>query len=256
MKIVRFENEGQVYEGRAMEGSVVGCFGGEEEVSFDLDDVTLLSPVRPSKIVCVGLNYYDHAEELEMPVPDEPVIFIKPSSAVVGLNDTIICPKISSRVDYEGELAVVIKKEAYCVACSEAEKYILGYTCFNDVTARDLQKKDGQWTRAKSFDTFAPLGPWVETDLDPTDLAIATYLNGKVRQLSRTSKLIFAVPELVAFISQVMTLFPGDVIATGTPGGIGSMERGDEVVVEIEGIGKLVNRVVRENVDVGSLRRM
>ena len=249
MKIVRFMYDEKVYEGHALEDKVFGLAGGEKEESFDLKDVRLLAPVLPSKVVCAGLNYYDHAEELKMPVPEEPVLFIKPSSAVVGMYSRIICPKVSSRVDYEGELAVVIKKEAYKVSRSKAGDYILGYTCFNDVTARDLQEKDGQWTRAKSFDTFAPLGPWVETDLDPVDIAVETSLNGNLRQSSRTSKMIFDVSELVEYISRVMTLFPGDVISTGTPGGIGPMEPGDEVSVEIEGIGKLVNQVVMEGFD-------
>jgi 2-keto-4-pentenoate hydratase/2-oxohepta-3-ene-1,7-dioic acid hydratase in catechol pathway len=219
--------------------------GDRSETSFDFKDIKLLPPVIPSKIVCAGLNYYDHAEELKMSVSNEPVIFLKPSSALIGADDPIVYPKNSSRVDYEGELAVVIKKKARNVSRALVSEYILGYTCFNDITARDLQKIDGQWTRAKSFDTFAPIGPWVDTELDPADLSLRTYLNGELKQISRTSNLIFAVGDLVEFISGIMTLFPGDVIATGTPGGIGPMVPGDEVVVEIEGLGKLTNHVVK-----------
>jgi 2-keto-4-pentenoate hydratase/2-oxohepta-3-ene-1,7-dioic acid hydratase in catechol pathway len=180
------------------------------------------------------------------PLPEEPLLFLKPSTAVIGPSDAIVYPRMSRRVDYEGELAVVIKKKAVGVTALEpVEPFILGYTCFNDVTARDLQDKDKQFTRAKSFDTFAAIGPWIATDVDPSALDIKTYLNGKLRQSSNTRNLIFTVPDLVRFISNVMTLLPGDVISTGTPSGIGPMDPGDEVEVEIEGIGKLRNRVLR-----------
>ncbi len=218
----------------------------ENEVSFS--DVRMLSPVSPTKIVALGLNYRDHAEETGLPVPDEPLIFLKPPSAVIGSGETILIPKGVGRVDYEAELAVVIGRRCKNVSEKEASKYILGYTCFNDVTARHLQKKDGQWTRSKSFDTFAPIGPWISTNLDPTDLAIRLYLNSELRQNSRTSRMIFNVYHVVSFVSRVMTLEPGDVIATGTPSGIGPIRDGDEVVVEIEGIGKLVNYVREEMV--------
>ena len=213
----------------------------EDEVSFS--DVRMLSPISPTKIVALGLNYKDHAEETGLPVPDEPLIFLKPPSAVIGSGETILIPKGVGRVDYEAELAVVIGRKCKNVSGKEASEYILGYTCFNDVTARHLQKKDGQWTRSKSFDTFAPVGPWISTELDPSDLAIKLYLNGEIRQSSRTSRMIFNVYQVVSFVSRVMTLEPGDVIATGTPSGIGPIKDGDEVVVEIEGIGKLVNHV-------------
>ena len=207
-----------------------------------MEDVELLAPCCPSKIVCVGLNYVEHAKELKMKLPEEPILFLKPPSAVIGPGTEIIVPKSSERVDYEGELGVVIGKRCKAIAADEAQKYILGYTCFNDVTARDLQQKDGQWTRAKSFDTFAPFGPWIAS-IDPSDADIKTRVNGQIRQSSNTADLIFGVPSLIEFISNVMTLEPGDVIATGTPPGVGRLEKGDVVEVEIEGIGVLKNRV-------------
>ncbi|MEN3187266.1 MAG: fumarylacetoacetate hydrolase family protein [Atribacterota bacterium] len=213
---------------------------------FSLAQLRLLSPTRPTKIVAVGLNYQDHIAEFGHPVPENPIIFIKPSSSVIGPGDPIILPESSKQVDYEAELAVVIKKRARHVPKEEVPEYILGYTCFNDVTARDLQRKDGQWTRAKSFDTFSPLGPWIETDLDPHNATVQCYLNGDLRQCSNTCKLLFSAWELVSFISQVMTLLPGDVIATGTPSGVGPLHPGDVVEVKIEGIGTLRNEVQKE----------
>lgn len=205
----------------------------------------LLAPALPGKIVAVGLNYRDHAGEMGHKLPEEPVLFMKPSTALIGPNDDIIHPAQSTRVDFEAELAVVIGSRCRNVRKEDAHEVIFGYTCFNDVTARDLQARDGQWTRAKSFDTFAPLGPWIETDLeDAGNLSIISRLNGTVRQSSNTGNLIFTVAELIEFISSVMTLEPWDVIATGTPAGIGPMSRGDEVEVEIEGIGVLTNRLV------------
>jgi 2-keto-4-pentenoate hydratase/2-oxohepta-3-ene-1,7-dioic acid hydratase in catechol pathway len=209
-------------------------------------DLRLLAPCLPSKIIALGVNYRSHGEEMSHLPPDEPLIFIKPSTSVIGTEDKIIYPPSSERVDYEGELGVVIKSVMRDVSQEEARHCILGYTCVNDVTARDLQAKDRQWTRAKSFDTFCPLGPCIETDLNPFDLSLETYLNGKIRQQTRTSQLIFNVYELVSFISHVMTLLPGDVIATGTPGGIGPMQPGDTVEVKIDGIGTLRNYVVRQ----------
>ncbi len=201
-------------------------------------------PEYPGKIILVGLNYRDHAKELEMRIPQEPIIFMKPPSALIGPNQKIAYPKGVKRVDYEAELAVVISDKAKNITEKTAKNCILGYTCLNDVTARNLQKKDGQWTRAKSFDTFCPVGPHVETDLDPQDLKIQTFLNGKLKQNSRTSNFIFSVEFLVSFISKVMTLEPGDIVSTGTPAGVGPMESGDKVSVFIEGIGSLENQVV------------
>ncbi|MCX7667473.1 MAG: fumarylacetoacetate hydrolase family protein [Atribacterota bacterium] len=214
---------------------------------FVLSQLHLLSPTRPTKIVAVGLNYQDHIVEFGHSVPENPIIFIKPSSSVIGPGEPIILPESSKQVDYEAELAVVIKKRAHHVPKEEAPEYILGYTCFNDVTARDLQKKDGQWTRAKSFDTFSPMGPWIETDFDPGNATIQCYLNGNLKQHSNTCNLLFSVWELVSFVSQVMTLFPGDVIATGTPSGVGPLHPGDVVEVKIEGIGILRNEVRKES---------
>ncbi|MBN1636857.1 MAG: fumarylacetoacetate hydrolase family protein [Deltaproteobacteria bacterium] len=209
-----------------------------------LDIKQILAPVQPTKIVAVGLNYRDHARELGLEVPLEPILFLKPSSSVIGPGDEICYPSQSTRLDYEAELAVVISRRCRNIKQEHAKDYILGYTCFNDVTARDLQIKDGQWTRAKSFDTFSPIGPWIVTDLeDPHNLAVSARLNSEVKQSSNTSNLIFNVYELISFISMIMTLEMGDVIATGTPSGIGPMEPGDSIQVEIEGIGVLQNKV-------------
>ncbi|MEW6189039.1 MAG: fumarylacetoacetate hydrolase family protein [Actinomycetota bacterium] len=215
-------------------------FTGEE---YPIEEVKLLAPVEPSKVVAVGLNYVDHAKELNMPLPDEPILFLKPSTSVIGPDENIIYPRMSKRMDYEAELAVVIGGKVRYLSPEEAPEHILGFCCSNDVTARDLQSKDVQWTRAKSFDTFTPIGPWIETEIDPSDLRIELLLNGEVRQSSSTSRMIFDVNHLVSFISQVMTLLPGDVIMTGTPPGVGSMQVGDVVEVRIEGIGVLRNKV-------------
>jgi 2-keto-4-pentenoate hydratase/2-oxohepta-3-ene-1,7-dioic acid hydratase in catechol pathway len=209
-----------------------------------IEEVRLLSPCLPSKIVALGLNYRDHAAEVKMELPKEPLLFLKPSTSVIGPGEPIVYPKMSKRVDYEAELAVVIRKTATAVPEERAAEYILGYTCFNDVTARDLQPKDGQWTISKSFDTFAPIGPWIVTDIDPRQLDISSYLNGERRQHSNTKQLVFAPYQLVSFISRVMTLLPGDVIATGTPSGIGPMSVGDRIEIIIEGIGTLSNSVI------------
>ncbi len=206
-----------------------------------LDEVTLLAPVLPSKVICVGLNYALHIKEMNHSVPVDPVIFMKPPSCVVGPDAEIIYPKISKRVDYEAELAVVIGTTIKDVTELEAAKGIFGYTCANDVTARDLQKIDGQWTRGKSFDTFCPIGPWIVTDIDPSQLGVQLLLNGVVKQSSNTRNFMTSVPKLVSFISQVMTLVPGDVVLTGTPEGVGPMQPGDEVIVEIQTIGQLRN---------------
>jgi 2-keto-4-pentenoate hydratase/2-oxohepta-3-ene-1,7-dioic acid hydratase in catechol pathway len=225
-------------------------FGPGDSVQFTgatypLDEVRLLAPVLPSKVVAVGKNYADHAREMGGEPPAEPVIFLKPSTSVAGPRDPIAYPvKLTQRVDYEGELAVIIGRLCREVPAAQAASVIFGYTCANDVTARDLQSRDGQWTRAKGFDTFCPLGPWIETAADPADLALTTSVNGEVRQRGRTSQLLHDVPHLVEYISTVMTLLPGDVLLTGTPAGVGPLEDGDEVSVTIEDIGTLANRVV------------
>jgi len=233
-----------LYDGRAMEGALKGEKIAAEGREYGLDEVELLAPVVPSKVVCIGLNYVEHARELDMDLPENPIIFLKPPTAVIGPGADIIMPPSSTQVDYEGELAVVIGEKCRNVSASKAEDRILGYTCFNDVTARDLQRKDGQWTRAKSFDTFAPMGPYV-AQADPSSLSIQTRVNGEVKQNSDTSDLIFSVPELVEFISEIMTLLPGDVIATGTPPGVGPLKEGDVVEIEIEGLGVLRNKTVK-----------
>jgi len=202
---------------------------------------------KPSKIICVGLNYKDHARELGMKISAEPIIFLKAPSSVVGHGDSIIYPKGIGRLDYEAELAFVVKKRAKGVKEKQAHKYILGYTCFNDVTARDLQKRDIQWTRAKSFDTFSPVGPHIETDIDPLGIGIRLYKNGLLKQSSNTNNLLFSPCRLLSFISYVMHLLPGDIIATGTPKGVGSMQVGDVVEVVIDGIGSLRNKVEKDD---------
>jgi len=211
---------------------------------YGLEEVRLLAPCLPSKIVCLGLNYRSHAEETKSPIPSVPLIFLKPSTAVIGPDSEIILPRLSKRVDYEGELGVVIGSRVKDVPQDRAMDYVLGYTCLNDVSERHNQVEDGQWTRAKGYDTFAPIGPWIETEIVPDDLKIETYLNGELRQSAGTSDLIFGVAELISFISGVMTLLPGDVIATGTPSGIDRMNPGDVVEVSIEKIGTLRNLVV------------
>jgi 2-keto-4-pentenoate hydratase/2-oxohepta-3-ene-1,7-dioic acid hydratase in catechol pathway len=208
-----------------------------------LSKVKLLAPCRPGKVVAVGLNYHDHASEMGLAVPGEPIIFLKPPSSIIGPNETIIYPAMSEQVDFEAELGVVIKDWCSKISADQAKDHILGFTCANDVTARDLQRVDGQWTRSKSFDTFCPIGPWIETDLDTSDLQVESYLNGKLRQSARTSQLIFPVNHIVSFVSKIMTLTPGDLIITGTPAGTGPMRPGDQIEVRIEGIGNLINIV-------------
>jgi 2-keto-4-pentenoate hydratase/2-oxohepta-3-ene-1,7-dioic acid hydratase in catechol pathway len=248
-RYVRFRAEGQIRYG-LLKGERIEILKGNlfesvqttlSEVS--LDSVKVLAPCEPSKIVCVGLNYKDHAAEVNQPLPEEPHIFLKPSTAVIGPGDKILLPPMSKRVDYEGELAIVIKQRAKDVSREEAEGYILGYTCFNDVTARDLVAIDHGPLRAKIFDTFAAFGPSIVTDINPVGLAIKTYLNGEVKQSSNTANLVFDPFQLVAFISSVLTLLPGDLISTGTPSGISAMQPGDVVEVEIENIGRLKNIV-------------
>ncbi len=210
-----------------------------------LDDVRLLAPVIPrSKVVCVGKNYLRHAAEMGGEVPDEPLIFLKPNTSVIGPGEPILYPTQSSDVHYEGELAVVIGRICRDVSAEDAPKVIFGYTVANDVTARDLQAKDGQWSRAKGFDTFCPLGPWIETSLDPSNLALTTVLEDETKQDGRTSDMVFSVPDIVEYVSSFMTLLPGDVILTGTPDGVGPMSVGDTVSVTVEGIGTLTNRVM------------
>ena len=231
---------------RLVNGDIFGSFSEGPEISHE--GLKLRPPVSPSKIVCVGLNYKDHAAEVKKPLPEEPLIFIKPSTAVIGPGEPIEVPGWAGRVDHEAELGVVIKKRAFRVKMQQASDYILGLTSVNDVTARELQSKDGQYTRGKGFDTFAPIGPCVAVGLEGRDLQVRGYVNGNLRQDSRTRELIFTIPELVEFISSVMTLLPGDIISTGTPSGIGPIKPGDQVTIHVEGVGALTNPVVaRDN---------
>ncbi len=249
MKLIRYEYKNNSYNG-LLKGEKIEQIVGDPLGSFELGEsialslVKLLPPSLPSKIIGVGLNYKDHVQEMKFQTPEEPLIFLKPSTALNGPHYPIVLPPMSHRVDFEGELAVVIRRKAHQVSEKEASQYILGYSCFNDVTARDLQKKDGQFTRAKSFDTFACLGPCIETELDPSKLKIETRVNGELKQSSHTSQLLFSVFKLVSFISHVMTLLPGDVISTGTPSGVGPLKKGDSVEVRIEGVGTLINPVI------------
>ncbi len=256
MRIARFTTDEDPQYG------VVGGPAGEEIVAtlvgdplyagveltgeqIPLSDVRLLAPVIPrSKVACIGRNYAAHAAELGNDVPDEPLVFLKPNTSVVGPFDPVVYPHQSSNVHFEGELAVVIGRICRDVPLERVRDVIFGYTIGNDVTARDLQNKDGQWTRAKGFDSFCPLGPWIETQFDPSDVEVRTEVNGDVKQLGRTSLMIFDVPTVVSYITSFMTLLPGDVILTGTPAGVGPMVPGDDVSVFIEGIGSLTNKVV------------
>jgi len=257
MRIVRFSASNLIKYGTIENETVFSYCGnpfsgaGNRMIPFEpdgkkysVDEVRLLTPCLPSKIVCLGLNYRSHAEELQMEIPPVPLLFLKPSTAVIGPGDNIILPRYYKRVEYEGELGVVIGKLAKDIKNDKITEYVLGYTCFNDVTERQIQKDDGQWTRAKGFDTFAPAGPCIQTSADPGNLKLETYLNGVLRQSIHTSDLIFNVPDLISFISSVMTLLPGDIVATGTPSGIGPMKPGDLVEVKISSIGTLRNFVV------------
>ena len=216
----------------------------KQEETFSLEEIRLLAPVLPrSKVVCVGKNYADHAAEMGGEVPSEPIIFIKPNTSVIGPNEIIQWPNTSERIDHEAELAVVISKICKEVPREKVNDVIFGYTLANDVTARDLQKKDDQWTRAKSFDTFCPLGPWIDTDFRPGNQMITAHVDGELKQSAPLSDMVFDVPFIIEFVTKVMTLLPGDVILTGTPSGIGAMNPGGEVVVSIDGLGSLRNKV-------------
>ncbi len=250
MRIGRFLTEkGPVFG--LIEGDIVYALEGDPfaglvqagEQLGSVQTLRLLPPVQPSKIVCVGRNYAAHAAEHSAPVPEEPMLFLKPPSALVGHGEAILIPPDIGRVEHEAELAVIMGRQAHRVERQDALSYALGYTCANDISARDFQKKDGQWGRAKGFDTFCPLGPWIVTGLDPSDLSIDCRVNGEQRQSARTSEMVFDVSALIAFISRVMTLLPGDVILTGTPAGVGPLTAGDTVEVEIEGVGVLRNPV-------------
>lgn len=251
MKIVRVRTDEGILYG-AVEPEGIRLYQGSPLVTWESTEVVLpfeglqlLSPVLPSKVVCVGKNYAEHADEMGSAVPEVPIIFMKPSTSVIGPGAPIVLPSQSQNVHHEGELAVVIGSIARDIAAEDAHGVILGYTCANDVTARDLQKADGQWTRAKGFDTFAPIGPAIETEFDPSEgMAVTCRVGDEVRQSGSTTDLVFGVGELIEFVTSVMTLLPGDVIMTGTPAGVGPIVAGDMVEVEVEGIGTLVNPVI------------
>ncbi|GHF49684.1 2-hydroxyhepta-2,4-diene-1,7-dioate isomerase [Streptomyces mashuensis] len=258
MRIARFSIDGNVgfgvVEGDAATegGPVLDIIKGHPFAEFErsgqkvpLDKVRLLPPVLPSKVVAVGRNYAEHAAELGNEVPGEPLLFLKPSTAVTGPGDPVAYPSFSSEVHHEAELAVVIGRMCREVPRERVKDVILGYTCANDITARDVQRREKQWTRAKGFDTSCPLGPWIETELDPSDLGIMCTVNGQQRQLGRTSDMQRSVEDLIVHITEAMTLLPGDVVLTGTPAGVGPLNVGDEVAVTIEGIGTLTNKVIK-----------
>lgn len=233
-------------------GLIEGNLFGEYrrlDATIDLNSIRLLPPSVPSKIICMGRNYVEHARELGNAVPETPLIFLKPPTAIIGMEDTIILPPQSNQVEHEAELVVVIGKTGRWIAVEEAQQFIFGYTIGNDVTARDLQKKDGQWTRGKGFDTFCPIGPWIDSELDVTDTLITCKVNGELRQMASTREMVFSIPQIITYISSIMTLNPGDLIFTGTPSGVGPIEDRDEIEIEIEGIGRLRNHAARTAVN-------
>ena len=253
MRIIRYQTEneapkfGWLLDNKigAIEGDPFGAYRRLEAVT-PVADAKLLAPSTPSKIVCVGRNYVEHAKELGNEVPKIPLIFLKPPSSILNPGEAIVLPPQSKQVEHEGELVAVIGRRARNVTAEEAKQYIFGFTVGNDVTARDLQRSDDQWTRAKGFDTFCPFGPWIDTDFDIADAIITCKVNGAPRQMASTRDMVFSVPTLIAFVSSVMTLEPGDLLFTGTPSGVGRLEGGNEVVVEIEGLGTLKNPVKTE----------
>ena len=247
MRLIRFQRAGQsVQYGWILNdpaGDFVGLLEGTPfegfrrlEADQPLDRIKLFSPVLPGKIICIGRNYIAHAKEHDAEVPEIPLIFLKPPSSVIGTGATIILPPQSRQVEHEAELVIVIGKKGRWIAPDQALEFVLGYTIGNDVTARDLQRRDNQWTRAKGFDTFCPIGPWIETDFDPADSVIACYVNGEMRQMASTRDMVFNVRQLIAFVSSVMTLEPGDLIMTGTPAGVGPLQDKDTIEVTIEGL--------------------
>jgi len=255
MKIARVSCEKGVFYAE-LKGDKALLLAGEpyEEIVYtgeerELSSVKLLAPACPTKVVCIGKNYLDHINELKDVTgdrPEKPLFFIKPTTALNDPEGEVVYPSVSNRVDYEAELAVVIKKTAKHIKREDVKDYILGYTCLNDITARDIQIADGQWTRGKSMDGFCPFGPWIETEMDYKNVEVTARLNGEVKQHSNTDLMIFPVDELLAFITTGMTLLPGDVVATGTPAGVGPMQVGDVVEVEVSGVGVLKNTIVSE----------
>ena len=255
MRIIRYEVDGSARWGVLGSDDTVHEAAGEPFAGEGLragpavarlGEVRLLAPVTPSKIVCVGRNYADHAAELGNPVPKEPLIFLKPPSSIIGPGDDIVYPPVSGRVDPEAELVAVIGRSGRRVAPEDAMSLVAGYTCGNDVTARDIQKSDPQWTRGKGFDTFCPLGPWVDTEFDASDVRVTCTVGGEVRQDGRTKDFIFDIPTLIAYVTAFARLEPGDVLMTGTPSGVGPVQVGDMITVAVEGLGELTNTVVAD----------
>jgi 2-keto-4-pentenoate hydratase/2-oxohepta-3-ene-1,7-dioic acid hydratase in catechol pathway len=251
MKFIRFsEKDGQTSYGwikDELAGKIIGDLFGEYrrlEASLPMSNVKLLSPLLPGKIICVGRNYIDHATEQGVEVPEIPLIFLKPPSSIIGPGEKIVLPPQSNQVDHEAELGVVIGKNGRWISMENANNYIFGYTIVNDVTARDLQRRDGQWTRGKGFDTFCPVGPWIETEFTPADAIITCKVNDELRQMASIREMVFSIPQIISFISSIMTLNPGDLILTGTPAGIGPLIKNDLVEISIEGIGSLRNPVI------------
>jgi 2-keto-4-pentenoate hydratase/2-oxohepta-3-ene-1,7-dioic acid hydratase in catechol pathway len=253
MRFVRYQENSKPIRFGWIYGDQVGPIEGTPfgqyrrlEVDTPISSVKLLAPVEPKKVICVGRNYVEHAKEHHAEVPQIPLLFLKPSSSCIGPGDAIVHPPQTRQMEHEAELAVVIGKRGRWIATEKALDYVLGYTIANDVTARDLQMQDGQWTRAKSFDTFCPIGPWIETEFDSADALITCRVNDELRQMASTREMVFTISQIIAFASTVMTLEPGDVLLTGTPAGVGKLSPGDQVQVEIEGIGTLINSVVQE----------
>jgi 2-keto-4-pentenoate hydratase/2-oxohepta-3-ene-1,7-dioic acid hydratase in catechol pathway len=253
MKLIRYLSGGGLARHGWLDDDHVGQIKGDPfseyqrlEADENLADVTILSPVIPGKIICVGRNYAAHAREHDAEVPDVPLIFLKPPSSVIAKGETILLPPQSNQVEHEAELAVVIGRRGRWIKPDDADSHIQGYTIANDVTARDLQVRDGQWTRSKGFDTFCPLGPWIETDFDPADVIITCHVSGEMRQMASTRDMVFSVRQLIAFASSIMTLEPGDLLLTGTPAGVSPLKPGDRVEISIEGLGTLSNPVEAE----------
>jgi 2-keto-4-pentenoate hydratase/2-oxohepta-3-ene-1,7-dioic acid hydratase in catechol pathway len=250
MKLIRFQIDNRTPRYGWVHEDSVGVIDGNpfaefrrREADLQLRDARLLPPVIPGKIVCIGRNYAAHAAEHEVDVPEMPLLFLKPPSSVIGPEAPIVIPPQSSQVEHEAELAVVIGRRGRWIDLEDTLDYVLGYTIANDVTARDLQRRDGQWTRGKGFDTFCPVGPWVETEFDPSDCLIRCHVNGELRQMASTRDMIFSIRQLIAFTSSVMTIEPGDILLTGTPAGVGPLSPGDEVEITIDGLGALRNPV-------------
>jgi 2-keto-4-pentenoate hydratase/2-oxohepta-3-ene-1,7-dioic acid hydratase in catechol pathway len=253
MRIVRYQQKDEAPQYGWLLDDKIGEIDGDifgryrrRDASLPRAEVKLLAPSQPSKIVCVGRNYVDHAKELGNEVPKVPLLFLKPPSSIISSGEAIVLPPQSAQVEHEAELVAVVGKRGRHITTEEAKNYIFGYTVGNDVTARDLQKTDGQWTRAKGFDTFCAFGPWIDTDFDPSDAVVTCRVNGQMRQMASTRDMVFSVATLVAYISSVMTLEPGDLIFTGTPAGVGPLKPGDRVDVEIDGLGGISNPVKAE----------